>query len=284
MKVDSSSVTMKNPTISIIVPVYNTETYLTACLDSILVQTFSDWECVLVDDGSKDKSGEICDEYASRDNRFVVVHKQNEGVAKARITAFEHSHGGLITFIDSDDTVSPLYLEKLSRPILEDGADMVSCDYYKLENGVREELLPKLTGTYEGKRLKDFLSNHYFYERRINGYGMTPFLCTKMVRREFVYVGLNKGSVSMEDGAILNEDIFDTTDGSRLARFSAFHAQAIVASVDGAVDNKHTVAVADVDGITVLGIPRTAHGNAVDDDIRTVTGDRKSTRLNSSHL
>ena len=86
------------------------------------------------------------------------------------------------------------------------------------------------------------------------------------------FAAQHKGSVSMEDGAILNEDIFDTTDGSRLARFSAFHAQAIVASVDGAIDDKHTVAVADVDGITVLGIPRTAHGNAVDDDIRTVTG------------
>lgn len=184
---------MKNSTISIIVPVYNTEKYLPSCLDSILSQTISDWECVLVDDGSKDNSGQICDEYAARDSRFVVIHKPNEGVAKARITAYEHSHGELITFIDSDDTVSPLYLEKLSRPILEEKADMVSCDYYKLENDRREEPLAKLTGTYEKQEVKDFIASHYFYERKLNGYGMTPFLCTKMVRRELVADGLKEG-------------------------------------------------------------------------------------------
>lgn len=95
-----------NPLISIIVPVYNVEPYIRKCLDSILSQTYTNWEAILVDDGSTDQSGAICDEYAKKDARFVVVHKQNEGVAKARITAFEHSKGELITFIDSDDYVS----------------------------------------------------------------------------------------------------------------------------------------------------------------------------------
>ena len=94
-----------NPLISIIVPVYNVEPYIRKCLDSILSQTYYNWEAILVDDGSTDQSGAICDEYAKKDARFVVVHKQNEGVAKARITAFEHSRGQLITFIDADDYV-----------------------------------------------------------------------------------------------------------------------------------------------------------------------------------
>ena len=115
------------PKISIIVPVYKVEKYLRRCLDSIVAQTFTNWECILVDDGSPDNSGKICDEYAEEDARFRVIHKQNEGVAKARLTAFENSQGELITFIDSDDYVSELYLEKLSKPILEDNADMVSC-------------------------------------------------------------------------------------------------------------------------------------------------------------
>jgi glycosyltransferase involved in cell wall biosynthesis len=179
--------------ISIIVPVYNTEKYLRSCLDSILAQTFTDWEAVLVDDGSKDQSGAICDEYAEHDLRFVVVHKQNEGVAKARITAFEHSKGELITFIDSDDYVSPEYLEKLAKPIIEDGADMVSCDYCKVENGIVKEPRAKLTGTYNREQLLDFIANHYFYDTSCRGFGMTNILCTKAIKREYVMKGLHDG-------------------------------------------------------------------------------------------
>ena len=183
---------MNNPEISIIVPVYNVEKYIRPCLDSILAQTITDWECILVDDGSKDGSGKICDEYAARDTRFVVVHKQNDGVAKARITAFEHSKGELITFIDSDDYVSPEYLEKLSKPILEDGADMVSCEVCIVSNGIVKEYSHKISGTYEGVQIRDFISNHYYYERGC-GYGMTCYLCTKMIKRDLVLAGLKYG-------------------------------------------------------------------------------------------
>lgn len=184
---------MTPPTISIIVPVYNTEKYLRPCLDSILAQTFTDWEAILVDDGSKDQSGTICDEYSARDPRFVVVHKPNEGVAKARITAFEHSKGELITFIDSDDYVSSEYLEKLAKPIIEDGADMVSCDYCYVKNGVIKEPRARLTGTYNRAQIIDFIDNHYFYDPTTEGYGMTCFLWTKMLKREYVLEGLEEG-------------------------------------------------------------------------------------------
>lgn len=79
------------PTISIIVPVYNTEKYLRRCLDSIVVQTHRDWECIIVDDGSTDGSASICDRYASKDNRFKVIHKKNEGVSTARNVGIEHA-------------------------------------------------------------------------------------------------------------------------------------------------------------------------------------------------
>lgn len=181
------------PKISIIVPVYNTEKYLRPCLDSILAQTFTDWEAILVDDGSKDQSGTICDEYSARDPRFVVVHKPNEGVAKARITAFEHSKGELITFIDSDDYVSSEYLEKLAKPIIEDAADMVSCDYCYVKNGVIKEPRARLTGTYNREQIIDFIDNHYFYDLTTKGYGMTCFLWTKMLKREYVLKGLKEG-------------------------------------------------------------------------------------------
>lgn len=184
-----------SPLVSIIVPVYNVEPYLRACLDSILAQTYQNWEAVLVDDGSKDQSGTICDEYARRDPRFIVVHKQNEGVAKARITAFEHSKGAYITFIDSDDYVSSEYIEKLSKPIIEDGADMVSCNYfdYKVDEEKIYSNKKTLEGHFEGEQLQNFIAHKYFYDKKCRGFGMTNFLCTKMVRREFVEVGLMHG-------------------------------------------------------------------------------------------
>lgn len=174
-------------------PVYNVAPYLRKCLDSILAQTYTDWEAVLVDDGSKDKSGEICDEYTKKDPRFVVVHKQNEGVAKARITAFEHSSGELITFIDADDYVKSDYLEKLSKPIVEDDADMVSCNYFIVKENTIVEPRLKLTGVYKSHQIKDFIANHYCYDKNTNGYGMTVFLCTKMIKREYVSDALQQG-------------------------------------------------------------------------------------------
>lgn len=178
------------PIVSIIVPVYNVERYLRTCLDSIVAQTFTDFEALLVDDGSTDESGRICDEYAAKDNRFVIIHKQNKGVVQARITAFEHSKGGLITFIDADDYVSPDYIEKLSKPIIEEGADMVSCDYYNVINDRIDEPKAKISGCFEQKQITEFITNHFFYDDNLKDYGMTIFLCGKMIKRQYVYESL----------------------------------------------------------------------------------------------
>jgi len=158
-----------------------------------MAQTYTNWEAILVDDGSTDKSGAICDEYAERDRRFVIVHKQNEGVAKARITAFEHSKGDLITFIDADDYVSNDYLEELSKPILEKDADMVSCNYFIVKENTIVEPRLKLTGVYKSHQIKDFIANHYCYDKSCRGYGMTIFLWTKMIKREYTLDALQQG-------------------------------------------------------------------------------------------
>lgn len=113
------------PKISIVVPVYNTESYLRECLDSILAQTFEDFEVILVDDGSKDKSGEICDEYAKRDSRFKVIHKQNAGVSAARNDAIDVASGEYIGFIDSDDSVSSTMYGHFVRIAESEKADII---------------------------------------------------------------------------------------------------------------------------------------------------------------
>lgn len=102
---------MNAPRISVIVPVYNVEKYLPRCIDSILAQTFTDFELLLIDDGSKDKSGEICDEYSKKDNRIRVFHRENGGPSKSRNFGIYKSLGEWIVFIDSDDYVSIDYIE-----------------------------------------------------------------------------------------------------------------------------------------------------------------------------
>ena len=94
------------PVISVIVPVYKAERYLNECIDSILAQTFSDFELILVDDGSPDRSGEICDQYAAKDSRIRVIHKPNGGVSSARNAGLDVAKGEWITFIDADDTIN----------------------------------------------------------------------------------------------------------------------------------------------------------------------------------
>lgn len=100
-----------NPLISIIVPVYNGDKYLSRCVDSILNQTFQDWELLLVDDGSTDKSGEICDEYATKDKRVKAFHKENGGVSSARNIGLDNANGDWITFVDSDDFIDSAFFE-----------------------------------------------------------------------------------------------------------------------------------------------------------------------------
>ena len=96
--------------ISVIVPVYNAEKFLHRCINSILAQTFSDWELLLIDDGSMDRSGQICDEYAAKDERIRVFHKENGGVSSARNLGLDHAEGEWIAFVDSDDWIDSEYL------------------------------------------------------------------------------------------------------------------------------------------------------------------------------
>ena len=121
-----------NPLVSVIVPVYKAEKYVYRCLDSIVAQTFSDFEVILVDDGSPDKCGEICDEYAAKDNRFRVIHQENHGVSVARQVGLDAAIGDYVIHADPDDRVEPDWLSCLYDEAIASGADMIICDYEKV--------------------------------------------------------------------------------------------------------------------------------------------------------
>ena len=115
------------PKISVIVPVYNAENFLRDCIDSILSQTFSDFEIILVNDGSPDNSGKICDEYAAKYDCISVIHQENQGQAAARNHAMTQAKGDWICFVDSDDLIHPQMLELLDQAANESGAPISQC-------------------------------------------------------------------------------------------------------------------------------------------------------------
>ena len=117
----------KKPLISVIVPVYNVESYLKVCVDSILAQTYENLEIILVDDGSKDSSGKMCDEYAEKDARIKVVHKKNGGVSSARNKGLDVASGEYIGFVDSDDSTKPNMFEILYKNMVTSDADVSVC-------------------------------------------------------------------------------------------------------------------------------------------------------------
>ena len=121
---------MVMPKLSIIVPVYNSEKYLCRCVDSILAQTFTDFELLLIDDGSEDESGNICDEYVVKDSRVRAFHKNNGGVSSARNLGLNKAKGEWIAFIDSDDYVDVSYCYELLRKAQKNDTDIVTCDMF----------------------------------------------------------------------------------------------------------------------------------------------------------
>ena len=144
------------PAISVIVPVYRAEKFLGACVESVLSQTFMDWELLLIEDGSPDGSGALCDEYAARDPRVCAFHQENGGVSSARNLGLAHAEGQCIAFLDSDDGFEPETLATLWRLRQESGTDTAGCAHWNVSPSgeqTPEKLLP--AGIYRGDELRE---------------------------------------------------------------------------------------------------------------------------------
>lgn len=177
--------------ISIITPVYNREKYLTRCINSILAQTYQGWELLLIDDGSTDGSGKICDDYAARDNRIRAFHKENGGVSSARQLAIEQARGEYSIHIDSDDWVEPRMLEEMLEEAINTQADVVVASFYKEYNG---------KVVLQQQRSKDNAPSSLL-EDIVKGRQMGS-LCNKLLRHSLY----NKYNVSFAKDINLGED------------------------------------------------------------------------------
>lgn len=133
---------MKNVSVSIVIPIYNAEKYLSQTLESILKQTYTDFEVICVNDGSKDSSKNIIEQYIKKDEqkRFKMIDKVNEGAWKARLDGIKNAKGDYITFVDADDTVDNKFIEKLYNKIKEDNADMCVCGFYRIDGNTQKIL------------------------------------------------------------------------------------------------------------------------------------------------
>ena len=145
--------------ISIIVPIYNVEKYINQCLDSIINQTYKNLEIILVDDGSPDNCGKICDEYAIKDNRIKVIHKENGGLSSARNAGLDVASGEYISFIDSDDYVAENFIEKLYGLCKENDAEIAECGFIKFEGYIELKYLEEKNEKYVST---DMLKRMYF--------------------------------------------------------------------------------------------------------------------------
>ncbi len=194
---------MKQPLVSVIVPVYNVEKYLPRCLDSISSQTYKKWECILVDDGSTDRSGTICDEYAKKDSRFIVHHKKNGGVSSARNHGLEQMKGEWCTFVDADDVLLPkaldIYISNIS-----DELDSILASYARASDDL--EVIEKSDKEFHDvidyeSSLKDFYKSRH---GMFNG---------------FIWNRLFRSSVITNCNLRFNEKIYIKEDGLFIVEF-----------------------------------------------------------------
>lgn len=192
----------REPLISVVIPIHNTEKYLTKCLDSVINQSHSNLEIICVNDGSTDKSGDILNEYAKKDNRIIAIHQGKRGVSAARNNALRNSSGEYIGFVDSDDYIDSRMYEKLLREMRAD-VDIVSCNYYmdyEQKTMAVENKCKVPTGPI---RTTEFLK--YVYER--DKYkGVASYVWNRLFRRDLL-IASNGKKFYFNENYVISEDL-----------------------------------------------------------------------------
>lgn len=242
------------PLISVIVPIYNVESHLRKCVDSILAQTYKHLEIILVDDGSPDGCSAICDKYTTEDERIRVIHKENGGVSSARNAGMAVAAGEYIGFADSDDWIEPDMFERLVGIALKYEADISVCGTF-VGPEQRAEVCPKdSTGQMTGRQAQVFL---------LRSHPLMPSLCNKLYRRELI------PALKNDVGLTFTEDMH--------ANYRAFGASTLV--VTDSIPGYHCV---PRDGSAVYASVNRGHLNAVrkaEEMLEVVQGDQELERL-----
>ena len=174
---------MNNPEISVIIPVYNGQSYISRCVESILRQTYEDYEILLIDDGSTDSSPIICDKYSTENSKIRVVHKENGGLSDARNMGIKESQGKYITFVDNDDWIEPQMLEKLHDAAKVHAADIVMCNHQMRYSGDDNKKEAQNENYFDKEYTQDEFLNILL---RVNSNRCVHYACAKLYRIIFI--------------------------------------------------------------------------------------------------
>lgn len=192
--------------ISVIVPVYNSEKYITRCLDSLLSQTYKDLEIICINDGSTDTSGKICDDSAKKDNRIKVFHTENRGVSAARNIGLDNFTGDYVGFVDSDDWIEAEMYEKLYSLAKSSGADISSCSFYFDGSNDKIKAENRLQVPEYAIKSEDFLE--YIYRRDMYK-GVSGYVFTRLYSACLFKSSYERGSkIRFCDKLAINEDSY----------------------------------------------------------------------------
>lgn len=203
----------QSPTVSVIVPIYNVETYLKRCINSIINQTYRNLEIILVNDGSSDKSAEICDEFQQKDRRIKVIHKENGGLVSARKAGIQIASGVYVTHLDSDDWIEPDMYEELVCLIVQNDADIITSGLYRdYQNGSIKVFDNLPEGIYDVKRLEKEILPELIYTGTFFKTGINIHICNKLFRRELALdnqLKINDYVKTGEDAAFIYPCVID---------------------------------------------------------------------------
>lgn len=193
---------MKTAEISVLVPIYGIEAYLPKCIESILNQSFTNFELILVNDGSPDNCPQICDEYAAKDTRIKVIHKENGGLLSTRKAGLENAKGKYVAFVDGDDWVDKYYLDVLYKLAESNSSDLVVTGHFREFNGKIETIKPKSAGIYNEHQIRNSILPKAIYTGDFCEHGISTYVWNKLFRKEL----LHKILFDVPNDIIMGED------------------------------------------------------------------------------
>lgn len=182
-----------NELVSIIVPVFNAEKFLPKCIDSIVKQKYRSIEVILFDDGSKDDSLQVCNDFAQKDERIKVYSRENKGVAQTRLDAFFYSNGKYITFVDADDFVSEDYVLNMLNHLKDNNADIVVCQHYNKTEKEQHKIIRKVIGCFDKQAIEEIIKNKLLFDNTTQVSGIPIYLWGKLIKRNYVESMLKTG-------------------------------------------------------------------------------------------
>lgn len=199
--------------VSIIIPIYGVEIYLKKCIESVLNQSYSNLQIILVNDGSKDNCAEICDYYSKLDPRIIVIHKENEGLVNARKSGLSIAHGEFVTFIDGDDWVGENFIFNLVQPTIKFNTDFTIAGYMREFYGKEDKIIPKLAiGYYTKEQLLEYILPNAIFNGIFFQHGISTYVWNKLFKLhklKYYLSIIDKNIIMGEDAALTYPYLFN---------------------------------------------------------------------------